>query len=164
MTDHHDAEEAPNSEQPDVGPWADEAVRLAGAFSAWASRNTAGLGLHAQEVAGAFVHGLRESLTEADHHLATGAQECTVCPVCRAVAAVREVSPEVKAHLGQAATSLLAAASGLLASFADGTRSEGERGPGEGDPGSGGTTSARSATARVEHIDLDADEDSVRDD
>jgi hypothetical protein len=57
----------------------------------------------------------RES-AEADHaHTSAGGAECTWCPVCRAAQLVRQTSPEVKAHLAVAASSLLQAASGLLA-------------------------------------------------
>lgn len=77
---------------------------------------------------------------ESEEHFATGAPECTVCPVCRAVHAVREVSPEVKEHLRSAGVSLLHAASGLLAAFAaEAPRDE-----------------QRHSTG-VEHIDLDDD-------
>ena len=41
--------------------------------------------------------------------------ECTFCPVCRVISAVRETSPEVRHHLTTAATSLMHAAAGLLA-------------------------------------------------
>lgn len=47
-------------------------------------------------------------------HLATGSPECTVCPVCRTVHAVRQVSPEVREHLGAALGSLARAAAALL--------------------------------------------------
>jgi hypothetical protein len=48
-------------------------------------------------------------------HLATGSAECRFCPLCRLVLAFRETNPEVRQHLATAATSLLHAASGLLA-------------------------------------------------
>jgi hypothetical protein len=50
-----------------------------------------------------------------DEHLATGAPECTMCPVCRTLQAVRHLHPDVKTHLGTAATSLLYAATAFLA-------------------------------------------------
>ena len=55
------------------------------------------------------------SAHELNDHLATGAAECTVCPICRGVHAVRQLSPEVKAHLASAAASLAQAAATLMA-------------------------------------------------
>ena len=75
---------------------------------------------------------------EVDDHIATGAEECTYCPVCRTIHAVRETSPEVKAHLAVAAASLLQAAAGILATVApDEQRARAAAGEG------------------LEHIDLD---------
>jgi hypothetical protein len=42
-------------------------------------------------------------------HLATGSSECQVCPVCQAVAALRQVRPETVEHLLDAAASFVAA-------------------------------------------------------
>lgn len=72
-----------------LGSAADEAVRLLAAAEAWA-RSRAG--------------GLLD-----DEHVATGSPECTVCPVCQAVGALRHVHPEVVTHLLDAAASLTAA-------------------------------------------------------
>ena len=58
------------------------------------------------------------SLHDINEHLATGSAECTYCPVCRTVHAVRQTSPEVRAHLAQAASSLMHAAAGMLATDA----------------------------------------------
>ncbi|MBZ5736766.1 hypothetical protein [Nocardioides mangrovi] len=88
-------------------------MKLLGALADWAKDTT---------------HGI-------DAHIATGATECTLCPICRTVHAVRELSPEVKAQLATAATSLLNAAAGLLAAAV----------PDQG------------ARSGVEHIDLDDD-------
>ena len=99
------------SDAHEVGPLADEAAKLFGALSGWAREHAgeAGEGLSglASQAASA-VHGV-------DEHLATGSAECTVCPVCRTVHAVRQLSPEVKAHLTTAAASLVQAAAALLA-------------------------------------------------
>ena len=70
-------------------------------FDAHADSGEGLSGLAAQAAASA--HDLNE-------HLATGSAECTVCPVCRTVHAVRQLSPEVKAHLTTAVTSLAQAA------------------------------------------------------
>ena len=74
------------SSQP-VGSAAEEAARLLAAAEEWCApaRST---GLTA---------------------LATGAPECSVCPLCQAVSAVRSVKPETVEHLLDAAASLVAA-------------------------------------------------------
>ena len=73
-------------------------------------------------------------------HLATDAVECTYCPVCRAVHAVRSTSPEVREHLANAASSLLLAVNGLLT----------------GRPHSGPDSPSGE---QFERIDLDGDDD-----
>jgi hypothetical protein len=50
-------------------------------------------------------------------HLATGSSECQVCPVCQAVAALRQVRPETVEHLLDAAASLVAALKATVASY-----------------------------------------------
>ncbi len=84
--------------EPEVGSVADEAAKLLGALSDWA----------------------KDAAHDVDSHVATGAPECTVCPVCRAVHAVRGLNPEVTAHLVSAATSLMHAAAGMMASASAG--------------------------------------------
>ena len=96
-----------------VGSLADEAVRLFGALSDWA----------------------RDATEEADEHAHTGSPECTWCPLCRTVHAVRQAAPEVRGHLAVAASALLQAAGVLAAAAA----SDAHRGTG------------------VEHIDLEGD-------
>jgi hypothetical protein len=103
----------------EVGSLADETVRLFGALSDWA----------------------RDATEEVDEHVATAGAECTWCPLCRTVHAVRAAGPEVRTHLAVAASALLQAAAGVLAAAA----------PAPGSPGQAGTG--------VEHIDLDADPD-----
>lgn len=103
-------------EEPDVGSVAEEAVKLLGALSDWA----------------------KDAAGDVDQHIATGAAECTFCPICRTVHAVRELSPEVKTQLATAATTFLNAAAGLMAGAASG-----QTGRPEG----------------VQHIDLDDDGD-----
>lgn len=92
----------------EVGSVAEEAAKLFGALGDWAKDHGSGRGQ---------------------------AAECTWCPVCRTVHALRETSPEVRAQLATAATALLQAASGLLATAVPDTRR---------DPSTG-----------VERIDLD---------
>jgi hypothetical protein len=89
----------PSGPEP-VGSVAEEAAKLFGAFSGWAKEHGDGLT--------SFTDGLQE-------HVATGAPECAWCPVCRTVAAVRQTSPEVMAHLTTAASSLMLAVAGVMA-------------------------------------------------
>ena len=94
-----------------VGSVAEEAAKLLHALQDWAKESGseyAGAAASAAEGAASAVHRI-------DEHIATGSAECTYCPVCRVISAVRETSPEVRAHLKTAATSLLHAAAGLLA-------------------------------------------------
>ncbi|MBL0747476.1 hypothetical protein [Nocardioides baculatus] len=94
------------SEAHEVGPLAEEAAKLLGALSGWARD-------HAAE-ASEGLSGLADWATSAvhgvDEHLATGAAECTVCPLCRTVHAVRQLNPDVTAHLSAALASLVNAA------------------------------------------------------
>jgi hypothetical protein len=120
---------------PDVGSLGDEATKLLGSLAAWARDHQADLG----DGLGAAAGQAGAAWGDVGEHLATGAPECTYCPVCRVVHAVRESSPEVRAHLATAAASLLQAAAGVLATVApDETRAAAARGEG------------------VEHIDVDA--------
>jgi hypothetical protein len=98
-----------------VGSVADEAAKLFGALTDWA----------------------RETAGEVSEHVATESAECTWCPLCRTVHAVREAGPEVRTHLAVAASSLLQAAAGVLATVV----------PRDPAAHAGG----------VEHIDLDDD-------
>ena len=102
-----------------VGSLAEEAVRLFGALSDLA----------------------RDATDEVNEHLATGSAECTWCPVCRTVHAGREAGPEVRAHLAVAASALLQAAAGVLATATSASTST--------------STDPRASRTGVEHIDLD---------
>lgn len=123
----------------DVGSVGEEAAKLFGALADAARQHggdmSEGLGGIAGHAA-SFAH-------QVNDHLATDAAECTYCPICRAVHVVRETSPEVRAHLATAASSLLQAAAGLLETLQPTPRDGG--GPPRG--------------TAVEHIDLDPDED-----
>ncbi len=101
---------------PEVGSLAEEAAKLLGALGGWA----------------------KDATHEVDEHLATGAPECTYCPLCRTVYAVRGLSPEVRDHLASAATSALQAHAGLMATA---------------------TQERSGADGGVERIDLDEDGD-----
>lgn len=108
MTDHEDPTGA--SGQPEVGSVGEEAAKLFGAFADLARERGSGLGDGISGLAG---HAAAMA-QDVDAHFATGAAECTYCPVCRVVHAVRETTPEVRAHLMVAASSLLQAAAALL--------------------------------------------------
>ena len=91
--------------EPQVDSLGEEAVKLLQALQDWARETTDG----ANQSRGV---GLLSNLHE---HIATGGQDCQYCPVCQLIAAVRATSPEVKHHLGVAASSLLQAAASVLA-------------------------------------------------
>ncbi len=116
--------------EPDVGSLAEEAAKLMGALSGWA-REHGDLGPQVGDIASRAT----EALRDVDAHVDTGAAECTWCPVCRTVHAVRSLNPEVRHHLASAATSLMHAVAGALATAVP-------------DEGRG---------RDVEHIDLDDD-------
>jgi hypothetical protein len=123
--------------QPDVGSVGEEAMKLFGALADLAKQHTGDAAGGVGDLAGqaaAMAHELNE-------HVATGSAECRYCPVCRVVHAVRQTSPEVKAHLTVAASSLLQAAAGLMETL----------------PAAQGTPGQTRGTG-VEKIDLDADD------
>lgn len=109
----------PHSSDPDVGSVGEEAAKLFGALADWARDHTPDTA--AQPDLGAALGGVAShaarAFTEVNDHLATGSAECRYCPVCRTVHVIRETSPEVRAHLAQAASSFLQAAAGLLATL-----------------------------------------------
>jgi hypothetical protein len=125
----NDADEGHAGSQDPVGSVGDEAAKLLGALSDWArdqGTDYAGTAAGAAGVFGSAVRDLGE-------HVATGGEDCRYCPVCQVIHAVRQTSPEVRAHLAVAASSLMHAAAGLLAT----------------DPG------AQQKSSSVEKIDLD---------
>lgn len=128
----HDAEE--------VGSVAEEAAKLFSALQDWAKESGGGHAATAAAAASTVAGGLRD----VNQHLATGGEDCRYCPVCRTIEFVRNTSPEVKTNLAVAASSLLQAAAGLLATQVP-------------DAASG----RRAGDSEVQHIDLDggADDD-----
>ncbi|CUR53964.1 conserved hypothetical protein [metagenome] len=90
----------------------------------------------AVKLLGALFGELGAAAHEVNDHVATGSEDCRFCPICRGVHLIRDTSPEVRAHLGAAAASLLSAWSALTATP---------------DPAGSGTS--------VEHIDLDDEVD-----
>lgn len=125
----------PGGEGPDIGSLGEETAKLFQAL-AGAARE------HGHQV-GEGVEGMAEHLTQTAHqindHVATDAAECQYCPVCRAISLVRDVNPEVRAHLTVAASSLAQAAAGLLATPPP--------------------YPSRQQSGGVEHIDVDEDGD-----
>jgi len=105
-TDDQGGAGRPGSGEP-LGSVAEEAAKLLDALQGWARESGA-------DAAGAAATGLGARLKEFESHVATGGEECTWCPLCRAVSVVRHTSPEVRTHLATAASSLLQAAAGLL--------------------------------------------------
>ncbi len=108
--------ESPDSDMRDgsgepIGSVGDEAAKLFGAFSDWAQEHGAGVG----QGLGGFAGHAAAAARDVDQHLATDGAECTVCPICRTMRAVRQTTPEVRAHLATAASSLMQAAAGMLA-------------------------------------------------
>ncbi|MDT0201209.1 hypothetical protein [Nocardioides sp. AE5] len=95
----------------EVGSVAEEAAKLFGALSEWAKENGDGM---ADGVAG-MAQGAAHAFKDASEHIATDAEECKFCPVCRTIHLVRDLSPEVKTHLAVASASLMQAAAALLA-------------------------------------------------
>lgn len=101
-----------------VGSVAEEAAKLLGALQDWAAEGAAGgLGATARDAGASAAGGLgaaaRAFGEHVDQHLATG-DDCTYCPLCRVIRSFRHTSPEVRAHLGVAATSLLQAVTAAL--------------------------------------------------
>jgi hypothetical protein len=93
-----------------VGSVAEEAAKLLHALQDWAKES----GSEYAEAAATAAEGAASAVHRVDEHIATGAAECSYCPVCRVISAVRDTSPEVRQHLTSAATSLMHAAAGLL--------------------------------------------------
>jgi hypothetical protein len=106
-----DPQDRPGADDDPVGSVGDEAAKLIGALSDWAKDHGADLGQGLGGLAGQAA----SLLEDVNEHVATGSPECAYCPVCRTVHAARQTSPEVRAHLATAASSLLQAAAGLLA-------------------------------------------------
>ena len=95
----------------EVGSFAEEAGKLFGALSGWAREH----GDEAGDALSGLAAQAAASAGDLNDHIATGSDECTVCPICRGVHAVRQLSPEVKSHLVSAAASLAKAAATLMA-------------------------------------------------
>lgn len=113
-----DAEGGPEGSEP-VGSVGEEAAKLFGALSGWAREQGSDYAGTADEAAGT----LADAVRDVKDHVATGGEDCRYCPVCQVIHVVRQTSPEVRAHLAVAASSLMQAASELLATQTQGDRS-----------------------------------------
>ena len=114
-----------------VGSVGEEAAKLLGALSEWARDQGTDYAGSAAGAASSFAHAVRD----VNDHIATESADCRYCPVCQAIHVVRSTSPEVREHLSMAASSLMHAAAGLLATH----------------------TTGSSPSSPVEKIDLDDD-------
>ena len=94
-----------------VGSVGEEAAKLLGALSEWARDQGADYSGSAAGAASSFARAAQD----VNEHIATGSEDCRYCPVCQVIHIVRDTSPEVRTHLAVAASSLMHAAAGLLA-------------------------------------------------
>ena len=115
-----------------VGSVGEEAAKLLGALSEWARDQGTDYAGSAAGAASTFAHAVRD----VNEHIATDSEDCRYCPVCQVIHVVRSTSPEVREHLSVAASSLMHAAAGLLA-----------------------TQTERSTASPVQKIDLDDGDD-----
>ena len=111
---HQASGEAPREP---VGSVGEEAAKLFGALSDWAREQGPEYAGTAAGAAGAF----GDAVKDINDHVATGGQDCRYCPVCQVIHVVRQTSPEVREHLAVAASSLMQAAAGLLATHTGGS-------------------------------------------
>lgn len=98
--------------EPQIGSIGEEAAKLLQTLQAWATESSRHEVGDSQANADAAASGLLGSI---GRHIPTGDRECTFCPVCRAIAAARATSPEVRQHLAAATYSFVQAVSGMLA-------------------------------------------------
>ena len=110
-----------DSPDPSTGTLAEEALRLVEALGAIAGAHASG---HAHAGSGTAGSGTAGSGTAGSGPESWGvvgeSAECRVCPVCRLIAGVRQLRPEVLAHLVAAGEELLAAAREFAAPGASG--------------------------------------------
>ncbi|WP_239455304.1 hypothetical protein [Nocardioides gilvus] len=147
--DQHDPDES-TREHPHVGSLGEEALRLLGSFAGWAGQQGAEVHHGVEDVARQALDGVQAMTDGFEEHLATGAAECTWCPLCRTVHAVRELSPEVKAHLVSAASSLVKASAALLATVVPEQGASSQQSAPQPGP-----RSSPAQQSRIQHIDID---------
>jgi hypothetical protein len=98
-----------------VGSLGEEAAKLFGALSEWARDQGQDYAGSAAGASGLF----NQALHDVNEHVATGSADCRYCPVCQVIHVMRQTSPEVRTHLSVAASSLVNAAAGLLATHTE---------------------------------------------
>ena len=103
----------------DTGSAREEAERLVAAALAAASVAARGLVRSANPLSGVADAAERLLAGGGPGHVATGSPECCVCPLCRAIAAVRDPSPEVAFKLATGAADLASNVTGVLRSVGD---------------------------------------------
>jgi hypothetical protein len=118
-----DEQQAPTSEghKRATGTAAQEAARLIEAIGEW-------LAVRAGGTSGGSSGGTWAQW--GSEHIATGAPECQICPLCRLIAAARTVGPEVAGHVDDAMQAFAAAL--RLAADAMGNRGGDAAGPDNG--------------------------------
>lgn len=94
-----------------IGSVAEEAQKLLGVLQDWAGDS----GSEYAAAAAAAASSAASSLNSVNEHVAVGGSDCRYCPLCRVISAMRETRPEVKQHLASAATSLMHALAGAMA-------------------------------------------------
>jgi hypothetical protein len=94
-----------------TGSLGEEAAKLLRALQDWAEDHGGSVDPSAAAAAAA----ASSTGHRVGEHVATGAEECRYCPLCRVISAARGTPPEVRQHLASAATSLMHAAAGVLA-------------------------------------------------
>ncbi|GAA5183995.1 hypothetical protein GCM10023322_24510 [Rugosimonospora acidiphila] len=119
-----------------AGSAREEAERLMAAALAAASGAARGFVRNASPLAGVADAAERLLAGGTGGHVATGSPECCVCPVCRALAAVRDPSPELALRLATGASDLASGLTGVLRSVSD-LVSGVQAGPRGDRPGSG---------------------------
>jgi hypothetical protein len=92
--------------EPDFGSAREEAERLVAAALAAASVAARGLVRAANPLSGVADAAERLLAGGGPGHVATGSPECCVCPLCRAIAAVRDPSPQLALKLATGAADL----------------------------------------------------------
>lgn len=126
----------PSEGAEEVGSLAEEAAKLFGALSGLAREHGGDLG----DGLSGLSDRAEAAAQDVHEHVATGGADCVYCPLCRAIHVVRQTSPEVRAHLAVAASALVQAAAGLVATAVPDQQAR------RAEAGTG-----------VEHIDLDGD-------
>lgn len=105
--------------EPENGSAREEAERLVAAALAAASVAARGLVRSANPLSGVADAAERLLAGGGPGHVATGSPECCVCPLCRAIAAVRDPSPQVAFKLATGAADLASNLTGVLRTVGD---------------------------------------------